>query len=316
VSELLPMSGGGGVNALASVIETVNTAFLTNTSAFISAPGGVTPDQQGGGEWVRGIGGWVETKATGVFSGSLSSPRFGIFLPGLGTSTCQTTVHQDYGGFQAGHDIAVLNDSTLGANWHFGVTGGYLESYAKDITPFGGSDSPAGSLTANFQVPFAGVYAAFTQGNFYADGQARVNYYQSEVNDPVANRVFNQRLDAKGYSLTGNVGYRFDLPEQWFIEPSIGGFLSHVSVDPFQTSGTQVFLTGLALPGTVQILALPGTVQINDFDSELGRASMRVGTTVSSSDGTLVAQPFFAASVYHEFAGDVTTSIKAGVPGL
>ncbi len=156
-----------------------------------------------------------------------------------GTSTCNTTVQQTYGGFQVGHDIAVLNDSTFGANWHFGVTGGYVESNAKDTTPFGGVNSPAGSLAANFQVPFAGLYAAFTKGNFYADGQARVDYYQSEVNDPLANGIFNQRLDARGYSLTGNIGYRFDLPEKWFIEPSLGGVLSHVNVDPFDVSGTQ-----------------------------------------------------------------------------
>ena len=244
---------------------------------------------------MRGIGGWVDTKSTGILNAQI--PGFG-----QGKSTCNTTVQQTYGGFQVGHDIAVLNDSTFGGNWHFGVTGGYVESNAKDTTPFGGVDSPAGSLGANFQVPFAGLYAAFTRGNFYVDGQARVDYYQSEVNDPIGSSVFKQRLDARGYSLTGNVGYRFDLPEKWFIEPSLGGVLSHVNVDPFDVSGTQVTGTGFELPGTVQI---------HDFDSELGRASLRVGTTVATPDGTMIAQPFFTASVYHEFAGDVTTSIAA-----
>ncbi len=298
VNTLFPMGTGGGVNALTSVIETVNTAFLTTTSAFVSAPGNAAPDQQGDGAWVRGIGGWVETKSTGVFTGTFPAPF------GAGTSTCQTSVRQEYGGFQVGNDIAVLNDSTFGANWHFGVTGGYVESNAKDTTPFGGVDSPAGTLGANFQVPFAGLYGAVTKGNFYADGLARVDYYQSEVNDPVANGIFNQRLDARGYSLTGNVGYRFDLQEKWFIEPSLGGIFSRVSVDPFDVSGT---LLNPANPN----FNFPGTVQIHDFDSELGRASVRVGTAVSSSDGTMIAQPFFTASVYHEFAGDVTTSMIA-----
>ena len=290
-----PLGTGSGVNALTSVIETVNTAFLTSTSAFISAPGNVSPDQQGGGEWVRGIGGWVDTKSTGFLNVVIPDYAFG-----KGTATCNTTVQQTYGGFQVGHDISVLNDSTFGANWHFGVTGGYVESNAKDVTPFGGVDSPAGSLAANFQVPFAGLYGAATKGNFYIDGLARVDYYQAEVNDPVGSGLFNQRLDARGYSLTGDIGYRFDLPEKWFIEPSLGGVVSHVNVDPFDVSGTQVTGTGNGLQGTVQI---------HDFDSELGRASLRVGTTVATPD--MIAQPFFTASVYHEFAGDVTTSISA-----
>ena len=47
-----------------------------------------------------------------------------------------------------------------------------------------------------------------------------------------------------------------------------------------------------------------GTVSIDDVDSVLGRATVRVGTTFTHAG--VAYQPFFTASVFHEFAGDVT----------
>ena len=63
---LLPFAQGGSVNALVSVINTANTAFLTNTISFVSGPAGTKADLEGGGIWSRAIGGTVETKSTGV----------------------------------------------------------------------------------------------------------------------------------------------------------------------------------------------------------------------------------------------------------
>jgi opacity protein-like surface antigen len=302
-NQLFPFGSGSSVNALTSVIETVNTAFLTNTTAFISAPGNPAPDQEGGGAWSRVIAGTVQTQTAGSFSFPALNVTTGsrpFCFPG-GTVNSETKVQQDYAGFQAGRDISVLNDSLFGANWHFGATAGYVESYAKDITPAGG-DQSAGTLKTNFEVPFVGVYGAVTKGNFYADGQVRFDYYQAELSDPITSGIFNQRLDARSWSLTGNLGYRFDMPQNWFIEPSVGGVYSHVSVDPLDLSGTYVIPNN---PG----FAFPGTVKINDFDSELGRVGVRVGTTIKTDD--VIAQPFFVTNVYHEFAGDVTTTITA-----
>ena len=305
-SSLFPFGQGGGINALTSVISTANTAFLTSTTAFVSAPGDAAPDQQGGGIWIRGIAGSVDTKANSSFNGSVYYTGINPSnQPVSGSSNCATKVDQDFHGFQAGHDIATLNDSVFGANWHFGVTAGYMESKFHDATQ-------GGTLAGDFQVPFAGVYAAFSRGNLLADFQARADYYQGELNDPAANAIVNQRVDARGYSLTGNIGYRVDVPNtSWFVEPSVGGVYSHVSVDPINVTGT--WLASSQWPGT-----LPGRVQIGDVDSELGRASVRVGTTFTS--GNIIAQPFFAASVYHEFAGDVTSTLsqgpfKSSIPG-
>jgi len=299
LTQLFPFGNGGGVNALTSVIDTVNIAFLTTSSAFVSAPEGVAPDELGGGVWARAIGGTVDTKATSNFNGQFVAtvivpPSSSQVLVVNGLESCGTKVRQDYGGFQTGHDISILNEGNTGANWHVGVTAGYVEAGAKDT---------GGTFTGNFEVPFAGVYTAFSKSNFFADGQARLDYFQSELNDPLVNGIINQRLDARGYSLIGNVGYRFDLPEKWFIESSVGGVLSRVSVDPFDVTGT------LLLPMNPGV-AFPGTAQVHDIESELGRASMRVGTSISLDDELVVAQPFFTASVFHEFAGNVTSTVS------
>ena len=141
-SQLFPFGSGSGVNALTSVIETVNTAFLTSTSAFISAPGDPVPDQQGGGAWSRAIGGWVDTKTAGSFSFpsfTASGPNLTPICATAGTVNRETTVRQDYAGFQAGRDISVLNDSMFGANWHFGATAGYVKSTQRISRPSAGA---------------------------------------------------------------------------------------------------------------------------------------------------------------------------------
>src|SRR5262245_40729034 len=46
-----------GATAIAATINAANTAFLTHSTAFIGAPGNPPPDSQGGGVWIRGVGG-------------------------------------------------------------------------------------------------------------------------------------------------------------------------------------------------------------------------------------------------------------------
>ena len=63
--------GAGSINALTSVIGTVNTAFLTAGSAYVATPAS-GPDQQGGGVWVRTVGGTAETQSNSVLNGSFN----------------------------------------------------------------------------------------------------------------------------------------------------------------------------------------------------------------------------------------------------
>src|SRR6478672_5796334 len=67
-ADFYPLGQGGAVSAIVSSVNTANTAFLTNTSAFVSAPGGPKPDQQGGGAWGRAIGGSIESQTSSVLT--------------------------------------------------------------------------------------------------------------------------------------------------------------------------------------------------------------------------------------------------------
>ncbi len=284
-----------GLNALTSEIGTINTAFLSNGSAFVSAPDSAA-DQQGGGVWVRTIGGTVETQNSSNFSGSVSiSAPAPYRLPSVNpvpiSLSCNTKVGQDFVGFQAGHDIAFLNNGGSGANWHFGVLAGNVGSDAK-------SSTPDDTLKGNFEAPFAGLYTAFSKGNFFADAQARLDYVQGET--------LGERLDARGYSVTGNVGYLFNLNSKWTLEPSVGGVLSRTSADQFDVSGT---ISDISTPKGKFSVPAAGSLQIQDVESALGRASVKLGTSLALDGGQITAYPFVTASVFHEFAGDVSASV-------
>ena len=80
-------------------------------------------------------------------------------------------------------------------------------------------------------MPFAGVYTAFTNGGFFIDGQARWDFYQNELSD-VANGLFAQEFNGRGYSLSGNIGYNVRLQNGSFVEPSAGVVWSKVRLRP------------------------------------------------------------------------------------
>ena len=302
--DFIPFSQGSGINSLVSVIDTANTAFLSGTTAFYGSPGNPRPNQPGGGIWTRGIVGTATYNNTGVanVSGATgTTPQ----VPVSGSIVCNTKTKQDFAGFQMGRDLAQLNFDKTGWNLHWGLTAGWFEADAHDT-------SPGGTFTGQFSVPFAGFYGVATNGGFFADAQVRWDFFDNQLNDP-ANGLVDQHFNAEGIAVTGNAGYRYDFValdrSKWFIEPSIGGVWSNTSVDQLELPGTLVTnsvppATGNYAPNQV---AMPGSVQISDIESILGRASLRVGTNFV--DHNIAWQPFATASVFREFAGDVTTHL-------
>jgi opacity protein-like surface antigen len=280
------------LNAATSVIGTVNTAFLPGGSAFLATAPYNGPGQQGSGVWTRAVAGTADTQSDTNFNALLTvtpppgqGPSFQAPLP----TSCRASVQQDFAGFEVGHDIA------YNADWHFGVLAGYVGAKA---------DAANGvAQTATFEAPSAGLYGAFSRGNFSADVQARLYDIQFES--------LGQRLDAHGYSLTGNASYRFDLPGNWSLEPSVGGIFSRTSVNQlyvgdFTAAGVPLTVPGIAA-GTTAVAR--GTLQVQDVDSMLGRASLKLGTSLPLAGGQIVAYPFLTASVFHEFEGNVNASI-------
>ena len=284
-----PMFSGvsSAAGAIVSSIEAANSIFLTQSTAFVSAPANPKPDSQGSGVWARGVGGEVEFKGNSTVNFNLG--RFGP----TGTSGCDAQFRQDFGGFQLGQDVARLN--LMGWNIHIGSTAGY-------ISTSGNSEGNATPFSTSSQVPFVGAYAAATNGGFFVDGLVRWNWFENSLNSPVIN-LNDQKLDAHGVSISGSLGYHWDVPNSaWFIEPSVAAIWSRTSVDPLNLSTSVVNSAGTVVPGTLTF---------NTIDSFIGRAGLRFGTTLQSGD--LIYQPFAAVSVWHEFADDVQANYSACV---
>ena len=283
----LVASIGGVTNSVNTVIGTVDTSFIAQGNAFVAGLPNPQADQTSGGIWGRVIGGRVEESSTTTFTGSPTTP---------GRVACQSGVRLDYGGFQIGQDIARLNIGGGGATLHVGVTGGYAEANAQNQ---GGSP-----FTGNFEVPFAGVYAAYTNGSFFADIIGRGELYQMTLFSAEA-ALSNQRMNAVGGTVSGSAGYRFDLGHDWFFEPSVSGIYSKVNLDTLRLP--------TAFGSVLQPFPLPaGSVQFSPDESILGRVGARVGTTLNGLN--VLWQPFATVSVWHEFAGNTTASYSTG-PG-
>lgn len=280
-------SASSGVATLIGSINAVNTAFLTQSSAFIGAPANPQPDQDGGGVWARGVGGRL------TLTTSTTAANMNIDGPRQGSVSCANRIQEDFAGVQAGADFARLNVN--GWNLHAGLTTGYLGSQNRDAGPDG--INPAGSFSSSLQVPFAGIYGAASYGSFMVDAQVRGDFYQSEVTDRL-NGLGPQRTAAQGASVTANVAYQYSLPNQWFIEPSAGFAWTSIGVEPIDYAGTRVTGTGQTPPSVLTV---------SNIDSALGRLSVRAGTTVTT--GTAMLQPFVSVGVFHDFASAPTATL-------
>lgn len=277
-------AGGAASGSFAGALGNLATAFLSQQgSAFVSAPGDPKPDQEGGGVWARAVGGQVTNKFSSNATGALNAPLVPVFNTNA-TANCPGSVSQNFAGLQVGQDISRLN--IRGWNVHLGTMAGYLASHSTDST--GG--------TTDFDVPFIGTYLVATYGRFFADISVRKEFYSASITSPLVG-MFGQRVGAGGVSVSTSAGYNFALANNWFIEPSAGFIWSRTDVDSFNVSG------GVGAQGIVS------TYNTNPIDSQIGRLSARVGTTIQS--GNMIWQPFASASVFHEFAGNVTSTASS-----
>ena len=274
-----------GASAIAGTINAANTAFLTHSTAFVSAPASPPPDSQGGGVWIRGLGGESTTKSSETVSANLAFPIVPLSLPGSGN--CNSSFKQNFGGVQVGTDISRLNIG--GWNIHLGATAGYLGTTG-DMKEGATPNPPGGPFQTQTQAPFAGTYVAATYGGFFIDALLRYNFYETSLDSPSLN-LFHQKIDGHGISIGGSAGYHWVVPNSnWFIEPSAGIVWSRVKIDPLQFVGVP---TGIGFTGSAQI---------SDIINTIGRVGVRVGT--SFDYGNMILQPFASVNVYHDFSGD------------
>ena len=297
---------------ISSTITASSTAFLLQSTAFIGSPPNPQPDQEGGGVWVRGVGGEVSVKSSTTTPVSVTSTPAPTPAASA-TVFCFQKVDEDFAGVQFGKDFGILNVN--GWNFHWGATAGYIgtngsiaggavsfsdRNLLTPNTPFTAGGGPFNSTT---NIPFIGAYAAATYNGFSVDALLRTEFYQTSLNAPGVN-LFGQEIDAHGITFAASAAYQWQVPNSnWFIEPSAGIIISRIKVDPFN------YLTA----GNPNIDdRLSGTLQLNDIHSDIGRLGVRFGTTVEAWN--IAWQPFAAVSVWHEFGPNVTSNY-ATCPG-
>lgn len=272
-------------------VSQINTAFISQQgSAFVSAPANPAPDQPGGGAWIRGVGGEVTTKS---FTNSTTTVA-STFAGGNGTivSSCSNNQRTDFGGVQVGQDIARLNWG--GWNVHLGTTAGYVSAR-----------TTGGGFTTNFDVPFLGTYLVATRDRFFADLMVRQDLFDASLNNPLFS-IPSTPVGAHGVSISTSAGYNFALANNWFIEPSAGFIWSTTKVDNFTQAGS----VGGTLSGGGTVIPA-SAISTSDITSEIGRLSLRGGTTIQS--GNVTWQPFASVSVFHEFAGEVASGAQTNM---
>jgi outer membrane autotransporter protein len=275
-------------SALSGAVSAANTAFLTQSTVFVTAPASPKPDSEGAGIWTRAVGGELTLNTNTQVSATLDIHSAGLNGSVTNGTACNTQFHQTFGGFQLGRDMAKLN--VAGWNLSLGTTAGFLETN-------GSINGLNGSFSSTTQAPFVGMYAVATYGNFFTDGLIRADYIQTNLNSPAAT-IFNQKVDAHGFTAMASAGYNWRAPNSnWFVEPSVGAVWSREKVDSINVA-SPLFFPDPTL--------FSGTTQVNGVESVIGRAGLRVGTVLETNG--VVYSPFAAVSVWHDFAGQITSN--------
>jgi opacity protein-like surface antigen len=293
---------------LGAALNTANTAFLTQSTAFVGSPSNPLPDQANGGVWARGVGGAVdinsasETALAGsivVVSPSKTPPQPVVSASETADMDCTSKVHENFAGIQVGQDIARLNVD--GWNIHLGTTAGEVGTNGSETGGVGAADGAA--FTNDVKVPFFGTYAAVTKGGFSASAIIRGDFFQADLNSPALN-ITDQNLNARGITVGGSVGYLYSVPQSnWFIEPSAGLIYSHVHVDPFNWGG---------IPGPFRT-DIQGTLDVSDIVSTTGRLGVTFGENIAS--GSVIWRPFAAVNVWSDFGASISGNFSGNISG-
>jgi hypothetical protein len=263
-----------------SILTALSTGFFQNASAFIAEPPNPEPNQWNGGPWIRFANGQNDINVLT----SAGNPT--------GTAFAPSKVRANFSGFQVGIDLGVANIENTGWNAHLGVTAGQVILNTNDLLGL--------NITSNSQVPFIGIYGAVTGHNFFADFQVRQDLYSLKVTNPAA-FLTGKNLNGRALAVNGSAGYRFDLPDSWFIEPSGAFMYSNLNVDNLRVN----------LDPEGQSF---GTLVFTPFKSALGRLGVRAGTTYVLEQFELALQPFATLSIWREFAGNSNTTFET--PGV
>ena len=183
-------------------------------------------------------------------------------LSGEGTTNKFNTLH-------IGGDMAPFADNSM----RLGVSASYTKGDV-DYTR-GSSDLDAYSLAA---------YGTWMADNgLFADVIARVAKAKSDMK---VDGVYKGDLNNTAYSLSGEMGWRFDFNDMFYAEPQMEATYTYIDSDKMTLSGN----------GEAYHYA------VDSFDSLIGRVGVLAGMKCPAQKGDL----YVRASMVHEFFGDAT----------
>ncbi len=178
------------------------------------------------------------------------------------------------GGFLVGADVVISNFTSARDGLVLGVMTGYTA--ARVSVNAGG--------TENFTGPSIGAYATYLNGNFFADFLVKADFLSLDIAVPGLPASANVR----NYGATTNIGYKVNLANAWYIEPTVG--LEYVKTNV--SDQTLLVTTVGSLP---------------DGYAWRGRAGARYGTDWIS-DGVRI-EPSLTAFVYSVLQASGTSLI-------
>jgi outer membrane autotransporter protein len=188
-----------------------------------------------------------------------------------------TSVRQSQAGFLAGVDATIENVTSPNDGLLIGAFGGFVSTRTQTRGVFGDADLTGGIV---------GVLGSYFNGGFFIDAQLKGEFLELDEAAtpfiPGANPAFftGRSVDVRNFNVSGAVGYKFELGNGYYIEPSVA--VDHVTTSFDGNSG------GLGL-----VVTLP------DADATRGRIGARFGTVFTS--GNVRVEPSITANVWHVF---------------
>ena len=196
----------------------------------------------------------------------------------------------DFGRLNFGLDLPVYDSEAgsrlmLGLNLNLGLG-------SADIDAFQGK----GSIDARNE-GLGATLTWFGRSGFYADAQARFNWFDSDISSDTIHSASKQieGNDARGRAFSLEIGRIFNLNDHWSLTPQAQLMYSRTSFESFVDAQNSL------------------VVDEKDYQNLEGRFGLALNyeNSYQGESGQLKRNKFYGlANVYHEFKGDAAVSIS------
>ena len=195
----------------------------------------------------------------------------GVWARYNGGQMAGSGMEADFNMIQVGVDTVPVADAP-----RFGVAFSYAQTEAEATGGLATTDMDS------FSLAFYGT--KMYDNGMFVDVIGRMATTDTEMN-VLGNKA---KMDNVALSLSGELGWRFDVTDRFFFEPSVEATYTYTNAETF-TMGS-------------------GTYTLEDVDSLVGRAGFAAGMKCPGGHGDL----YVRAAVAHEFMGDATMRSWAG----